>query len=126
MQIYFGRGAMYAELDEHDELLKVPVELGDRLLYPGDYVCKLGHKKRASFEMKPGFYLKYIGMVKKTLLFGTNAGDTENMFYAFFYINKNKLLVQGTKNGFWDIDVEKLEVYKDVPQKELLKQLSLF
>jgi len=126
LQIYYGRGSMYAKIEEGDEILREPVQLGDKLLYPGQYVNRLGHKYRSSFEMQDGWYLRYEGRVGKFLLFGVNATAEDNFYYAFMYINPNELLVQSAQNAFYDVHVDWLEVYDEVPQKETLKQLSLF
>ncbi|GAW29385.1 hypothetical protein [Carboxydocella sp. ULO1] len=129
MQIYFGRGAMYAKVEEGDQIQRVPIELGDKTLHPGQYVKRLGHKKRSSFEMKDGWYLRYEGRIDEILLFSVNAIGTEgtdNFYYAFVQITPNDLLVQSAQNAFYDVHVEWLEVYDEVPMQETMQQLSLF
>ncbi|TDT63408.1 hypothetical protein [Fonticella tunisiensis] len=130
MKYYYYGSANYIELEDDEKIIEKPVELGDKLLVPGDFVKKIGEKERSSFEMQEGYFLKYMGYVEseygKDLLFGTNviSADTRRFYYSFAYIDKNTLLVQGNQTGFWDIRVEKLEVFKDVEMKYIHRQLS--
>lgn len=125
MKIYYGNGAMYAKVEDGDEIEKVPVELGDRKLYPGQYINRLGHGKR-SFEMQDGWFLRYEGRVGEILLFYVNAEKTVDFYYAFIYVTPKELLVQRAQNSFYDIRVEHLEVYDEVPQKDVSYQLAIF
>jgi hypothetical protein len=93
MEVFSQYGAMYAELSESDVIEKKPVELGDGVLLPGEWVRKLGEKKRSSFSMSYGYYLRYAGMVDKTLLFGVNHSTAHPLYYAFHYIDSGYLAV---------------------------------
>jgi len=136
MDCYYVGGAMYIELD-NEEVIKESVQLGDGILKPGQYVNKLGEKKRSMFEMNDGFYLKYEGYVtthykSKELLFSTNCtGDeprNDRMFYAFTYIDSETLLVINPHKGCgYDIRIENLEAFDDVEYIDLRigKQISL-
>jgi hypothetical protein len=126
MITYFQKGAMYAELESHDKIEQTPVEIGDGILRPGEFVSRLGEKKRSSFEMKDGFYLRYEGRIGKTILFNVNNYENDGIFYAFNYISPTKLLVVGGGKGC-DIDIEHLEKVPN-PQfktKTVYQQLEL-
>ncbi|MFV9511818.1 hypothetical protein [Tepidibacillus sp. LV47] len=127
MNTFFQFGAMYAEIEEGDVIERAPIELGDKILEPGDYVRKIGEKKRTSFEMQDGYYLKYIGKIDKYLLFLTNSyEDWQNskFFYAFAYVDNNTLVIGGRK-GVRDIRVNKLEVFKEVTFKPVKEQVKM-
>lgn len=125
MITFTQNGAMYAELEEGDEIQKKPIELGDGTLHPGEYVNKLGEKRRSSFEMQDGWYLKYVGRVNDVLLFNTNcARDSYDIYYAFYYYDKNTLLIIGRGQGY-DIKVNKLQKFTDVNNKIVHEQLKL-
>lgn len=121
MKYCFYSGAMYCEL-EGEEVIKEPIELGDRVLEYGDFIQKLGDKNRSSFEMNEGFYLKYEGYVEsevcKELLFTTNvvSGDSDsNKFYVFSYIDSNCLGVFNPGKGSgYEIRLTSIEIFKDV------------
>ena len=127
MEYGFKNGAMYVRLSEEEEkkIENVPIKLGDGILYPGEFVQKLGDKERASFEMKPGNYLRYIGRLSKDklIIFGVNS-DMDQTYYAFHYISRNCLFVSG--NGFgYDIRIHHLK--KETPDLEPeYEQLRLF
>lgn len=127
IECFYKNGAMYAYAPGKP-FEEVPIELGDKVLYPGQFVQKLGEKKRSKFEMQEGFYLRYVGKAEKLILFSVN--DTESdYYYAFAYIDKNTLLI--VNNGrAWDIRLNSLEIYDDFPkrsEKELrYEQLTLF
>lgn len=129
MKHYYSNGsANYIELEGDEKIIEEPVELGDKLLIPGDYLNKIGEKKRSNFEMQDGYYLKYLGYVEseagKDLLFGTNVitTDTRRIYYSFTYVDKNALLIQGSQTGFWDIRVQHLEVFKEVEMRYIAKK----
>lgn len=52
MEVFSQYGAMYAKLEEGDQIEKVPVQIGDGTLYPGEFVRQLGEKERSSFSMQ--------------------------------------------------------------------------
>lgn len=126
MKIGYYAGAMYAEI-EGEEIDSSPIELGDKILNPGKFVNKLGEKKRTSFEMKEGWYLRFVGTVEEYLLFDTNCDSESNkkMYYCFAYIDKNTLLIC-SQIGCRDVRIEKLEVFDNVKMQHLNKQLSIF
>lgn len=102
---FFTGGAMYAKVSM-DRVKKLPVELGDIVLYPGDFVKQLGENARTSFKMQKGYYLRYCGMYDRVLLFSVN-DFVSDYYYAFYYIDKSTLLIC-SKTGAKDIRVEKL------------------
>lgn len=102
---FFTGGAMYAKVSG-DKVKAVPVELGDGILYPGDFVKQLGEKVRTSFRMQKGYYLRYCGMYNRALLFSVN-DFVSDYYYAFFYIDRNTLLICSNA-GAKDIRIEKL------------------
>ena len=127
MEYGFARGAMYVRLskEEETEIEHVPIELGDGILYPGEFVQKLGDKKRSSFEMKPGNYLRYIGRLSKDklIIFGVNLSDMKGTYYAFHYISRNCLFVSGDGFGY-DIRIHQLKKENPVFETEY-EQLEL-
>lgn len=127
MKVGYFNGAMYVKL-EGEKIEVVSVELGDKTLHPGQYVSKLGEEKRTSFEMNDGWYLKYVGKVEDYILFDVNSSslNIDNYYYAFAYVNKNTLLVQGSPIGFWDIRLKSLDIFDEVKMQYLDEQLSLF
>lgn len=128
MNVFYQFGAMYAEVKEGDQIINIPVELGDKFLSPGEYISRIGEKKRTSFSMQEGYYLRYVGKCENYLLFFTNAikeDEPSNIYYAFAYVDKNTLVIGGAK-GCRDIRVEKLEVFNVVPYNPIKKQMSLF
>ncbi len=128
MQAGYSAGAMYARLDEGEHLDISPILLGDGVLAVGEYVQKLGEKARSSFEMRDGWYLKYIGQFGGTLFFCPNTTRKDNPYtwcYAFQYIDKNTLLIGG-RHGMMDIRIPKLEKFKKVALHVIAEQVSLF
>lgn len=125
MKLGFFYGAMYIQLED-EEVDFSPIEIGDKILSPGQYINQLGENKRTSFEMKEGWYLKYIGRVDNYLLFDTNTDEknNKNIYYCFAYVNKNILMLLD-KNSGRDIRIDTLEVFEKVEIKKLDKQLSL-
>lgn len=103
-------GAMYAQLETGDEIERTPVELGDGILRPGEFVSRLGEKQRSSFEMQEGFFLRYVGRFKKTLLLFNvnNYPSDDGWYYAFHYISPTHLVVVGSRKC-WDIEIQRLE-----------------
>jgi hypothetical protein len=123
MKISSWNGAMYVTVEENDVVRKIPVELGDGILHPGEFVSKLGEKKRTSFYMQPGFYLRYEGMIESYLIFNVNLYDNkENIFYAFAYVDKNTLLISSGR-GMWDVRVNHLEKFQLNEIKHLMPRI---
>jgi len=136
MNIFSKYGAMYADIKEH-EIIRESIFLGDKLLNVGQYVHKIGEKKRSSFEMNEGVYLKYEGKGKdvdssEVLLFSTNHiihDEKKSTYYAFCYIDPNTLLVCNPGNhSAYDIRLETLIVYNEVKMIDLTigEQISIF
>ena len=119
-------GASYAKLEPGEELDLTPVPLGDLIIKPGDFVNKLGHKARSMFEMKEGWYLRYLGRVDRKLLFDTNTKscDPKGWAYAFDYVDRNTLLVGSTK-GCSDIKIQTIEIFKNVPLHDTVEQMTM-
>ncbi|PTX48301.1 hypothetical protein C8P63_14610 [Melghirimyces profundicolus] len=44
MHTFLQAGAMYAKIEEGDQIEAVPVDLGDGTLHPGEWVQKMGKK----------------------------------------------------------------------------------
>ncbi|PTX48295.1 hypothetical protein C8P63_1463 [Melghirimyces profundicolus] len=130
MHTFLQAGAMYAEIEEGDRIQTIPVNLGDTTLYPGEWVRKLGQKKRTSFEMMDGYYLRFCGMGEeqggKVLLFTVNRSQGKTC-YAFNYVDRNTLLVGG-RQGCSDIIIHRLEKFSELPDdaQKTVEQLSLF
>jgi hypothetical protein len=101
----FQKGAMYAQLEPGEKIEKTPVEIGDGILHPGEFVCRLGK------SLGEGFYLRYEGRIKRILLFSVNNYEVDDCFYAFEYINKTKLLIRQGRN-LYDININRLEKVK--------------
>ncbi|WP_153123247.1 hypothetical protein [Peribacillus tepidiphilus] len=102
---FYHAGAMYAEVPK-DEIIVSPIKLGDGIIRPGEFVQKFGEKKRTMFEMQEGHYLRYVGKTDKLLLFSPD--DYEgNIYYAFFYVDQNTLLI-GSQGRMRDIRIQKL------------------
>lgn len=111
MQTIMKWGAMYGQLEDGEQISKESVQLGDILLHPGDQVSRIGKKKRSMFEMKDGYFLKYVGMVDRHLLFTSmpTGCDGDPWYYAFAYIDATTLLV-GSHKGCCDIRVDDLQL----------------
>lgn len=130
MKTFSQFGAMYAEIEEGDRIEPVPVELGDGILSPGEYIRKLGHKARTSFEMKEGHYLRYLGMGREgqsaILLFAVDRYEAGRYCYAFNYVDRNTLVIGG-RSGCRDIVVRRLEKFTEPPGvKETVEQPTLW
>lgn len=128
MDIGCYNGAMYARLEDGEELDIDPLELGDSVINTGEYISKLGEKKRTSFEMQDGWYLRYLGKYNDTLLFGVNTRGPDDPYswcYAFVYVDSNTLLV-GSGTGMRDIRINKLDKFVGVKLQETTEQISLF
>lgn len=128
-------GAMYIEL-EGEEIIRESIDLGDGVLNPGQFVSKLGEKRRSMFEMNEGYYLKYEGHVvspggSKDLLFSTNCideGKQSDMYYAFSFIDTETLLMCNPHNGSASgIKIKHIEALDSVEIIDLRvgKQISL-
>ena len=124
MRVGFYDGAMYVQAEDV-EIDISPIKLGNKYITPGSYINKLGDKKRTSFEMQDGWYLRYVGKLERYLLFGVNSKSQRNMYYAFIYVDSETLLIQNNV-GFRDVKIKELEVFHAVELKELDEQLSLF
>jgi len=128
MDFGYQYAAMYVRLSENEKLDKTPVRLGDGILKVGEYVGKLGEKKRTAFEMQDGWYLRYKGQFDEVLFFDTNTADESSeheWHYGFYYIDRNTLLIGGNR-GLRDIRINHLEKYKNVDLQTSVKQISLF
>lgn len=91
MEIGFYNSAMYVKLNINEKLDKAPISLGDGTLRVGEYVRRLGEKKRTMFEMQDGWYLRYKGQFDGVLFFGTNTAHEDSPYewhYGFYYIEK--------------------------------------
>lgn len=132
MEIGIYGGAMYAKV-EADRIERKEIQLGDGILVLGEFVKKLGEKKRSSFEMQDGFYLRFEGIAhdkygNEILLFGVNRFVSNcNWYYAFHYIDNETLLV-ASGGGVWDVRVKRLVKFSELPADavEMDEQLSLF
>lgn len=90
--LIYQHGAMYARILDHADIDLVPVVLGDCLLSPGEMISGLGKKKRTSFTLEEGNYLRYCGKINQTLLFSVN--DMISIFYyAFHYVDHQTLVI---------------------------------
>jgi hypothetical protein len=126
MKTGYFLGAMVAKLEPGDVIDPVPVPLGDGMLHPGEFVARLGEKKRSSFEMEDGYFLRYEGRIGNTLLFGVNDLPADEWYYAFEYIAHTTLILGG-RRGCWDIEIrhqEKVAKPEFAPPKP--EQLTLF
>ncbi|WP_031368522.1 hypothetical protein [Clostridium botulinum] len=105
-----------------------PIELADGLLIPGMLFSKLGEKERTSISMQEGYYLEYVGFVKKYkyLLFREYLQDWEGWLNALIYVSKHTLLQQTCENGFRDIRIKHLEPIINPKPKIGPKQLCMF
>jgi hypothetical protein len=117
------KGAMYAKIQPGDKIERTPVKLGDGILKPGEFIQKLGEKKRSNFEMKAGFYLRYVGKVEDYILFNVNDYPDDDYYYAFYYINPTRIAVATSKRSCWDIVIKHLE--KIPNPKMAYRQLEL-
>lgn len=117
-------GAMYLET-EGERIERVPVELGNSIIYPGKFVKKLGDINRTSFEMQDGWYLRYQGKVEEHIIFDTNCDSDSNIYYAFAYIDRNTLLICGN-SGCRDIRINEVEIFDTVEMKHIDEQTSMF
>jgi hypothetical protein len=127
MEVFSQFGAMYAELSESDVIEKKPVELGDGILFSGEWVKKLGEKKRSSFGMSDGYYLRYAGMVNRTLLFDVNHSTAHSLYYTFHYIDSGYLAVMSGVGCGWDIRIKHLEKFTEIlDAADIHEQLELF
>ena len=107
LETFYQNGAMYAKVAE-GSFTEESVKLGDKTLSPGQFVSKLGEKKRSSFEMQEGYLLRYAGKAGKLLLFGVNE-NTSDYYYAFGYVDPYTLVIGG-KHGCKDIRLKTLEI----------------
>jgi hypothetical protein len=107
IETFYSHGAMYA-LAPEEFIFLVPVELGDSVIYPGQFVSQLGEKERSCFSMTEGNLLRFVGRADNLLLFSVN-DLVSNYYYAFAYIDRNTLLI-GSRKGCKDICIQKLNV----------------
>ncbi|TCW41613.1 hypothetical protein EDC32_1011279 [Laceyella sacchari] len=132
MEIGIYGGAMYATVAV-DQIERKEIQLGDGILVPSEFVKQLGEKKRSSFEMQDGFYLRFEGIAhdeygNEVLLFGVNRFSNCNWYYAFHYIDNETLLV-ASGGGVWDVRVKRLVKFSELPAdavEEMAEQLSFF
>lgn len=131
MQTFYQMNAMYAKIEPGDQIDASPVKLGDKVLYPGEWVSKLGETERASFEMNDGYYLRFVGSgmegKHRVLLFAVNRSEREEICYAFNYVNSHTLVIGG-RGKCKDIRVQNLEKFTELPAdaEEIREQLTLF
>ncbi|ANB66176.1 hypothetical protein GFC29_3858 (plasmid) [Anoxybacillus sp. B7M1] len=109
IDVFFQDGAMYAFAPK-GSFAEEPTKLGDKTIYPGQYVSRLGEKKRSSFWMKEGFYLRYCGKAEKLILFSVNE-TISDYYYAFGYVDRNTLVI-GSRVGCMDIRVQHLDIIR--------------
>lgn len=116
VDFFVAKGANYVICPEN-LISKKPIELGDKILYPGLMINELGDKERTKFSMQENRYLKYAGMLsdEKILLFApfpyTKRNDKfDNCYYSFGYVDRNTLLVFTAKGGARDIRVNTLNL----------------
>jgi hypothetical protein len=107
IELFKKSGAMYAYAPGKP-FEEIPIELGDKIISPGQFIKRLGEKKRSSFEMSDGYFLRYVGKSGDYILFGVNDFE-EDYYYAFGYISKNVLVVAGGGTGY-DIRLQTLDV----------------
>ena len=106
--LFFQKGAMYAKLPK-ERITNEAVELADKMIYPGQFVYKLGEKKRTSFEMQEGSYLRFVGKTDDLILFSVNDLESD-FYYAFAYVDKNTLLIC-SNSGCRDIRIKKIDIF---------------
>lgn len=108
-------GAMYGQLEDGDVKDASPIQLGDRLIKPGDKISRIGKKKRSMFSMQDGFYLVYQGLCDQHLLFTSEPTgcDGKPWYYAFAYIDSTTLII-GSGRGCMDIRVDELVMVEEV------------
>lgn len=125
MKTDYFNDAMFAKVEPGDRIEEVSIELGDGVLSPGEFVARLGEKSRSSFEMQEGFFLRYVGRFKKTLLLFNvnNYPSDDDYYYAFYYINPTRIAVATSKRSCWDIVIKHLE--KIPNPKMAYRQLEL-
>lgn len=108
VETFFTRGAMYSLVPE-EFVMEEPIELGDSIIYPGQFVKRLGEKARSNFEMQEGSLLRYCGKIDNLILFSVNH-IVSNYYYSFAYVDKNTLVI-GSNKGCKDICIQKLELH---------------
>ena len=113
IEISYIHGAMYAYAPGIP-FDAVDIELGDKILKPGEFIHKMGEKARTSFEMEQGYYLRYVGKSGDYILFSVN-DLISDYYYAFGYVNKNTLVITGRGKGR-DVRLNTLEVFTDFRQ----------
>lgn len=124
MKTFYLNGAMYAKLEGGDEIDVSPINLGDDVLNPGEFVSKLGEKGRSRFSMQDGFFLRYVGRIGKYVLFGVNQFPPErNFYYCFAYVNQNILFMTGRGLGK-DIRIESIEKFSLDQIKDRMRGLA--
>jgi hypothetical protein len=115
MKTSYGKGANYIQIEGNDTIDPKPLRLGPVIINPGDKITRIGSKNRTSFEMRDGYHLIYLGVIDNHLVFdvGPRARFQKDLFpendpfanfyYSFTYVSPECLLLQGSKNGFYDI-----------------------
>ncbi|MFD1394218.1 hypothetical protein ACFQ40_00140 [Kroppenstedtia eburnea] len=136
MRTFYQMGAMYARIEEGDQIDTSPIELGDGILHPGEWVWKIGEKARTSFEMNKGYYLRFVGSGwegdRRVLLFDVNRSECSEYCYAFSYADRHTLVI-GRGNKFNDIRIQYLQKFTELPadaveikEEKKVEQLTLF
>lgn len=104
MQYVFYKGLEYVKVDKSriscDTFL-----WGDELIIPGHIFTSVGTKKRSSLNLNDAS-LKYAGRINENLLFSVVSswyGLIDDWYITASYVDETTLLMQSTKNGFWDI-----------------------
>lgn len=98
---------MYAKFQK-DEIELAPVRLGNGILRPGEFVKRLGENQRTMFEMQDGYHLRYVGKSSNLILFSVNDEESK-YYYAFFWINPNRLFLCSAPGQGYDVRLKKLE-----------------
>lgn len=99
---------------ECEKIIKAPAHIKEYIIKYGQFIRELG-----PFKMNDGFYLKYEGKYIKGnnqeyLLFSTNTLDND-YYYAFLHNLKTNTI----KIGIQEIEIETIEIFKDVKAKEI-------
>lgn len=108
IELTYKKGAMYAYAPGIP-FEEVPIELGNKILYPGQFINRLGNGKRSNFEMSDGYFLRYVGKSDNYILFSVNDLESD-YYYAFGYVSKNILMILNNGSGR-DVRLETLEVF---------------
>lgn len=112
---------MWCQL-EGEEIQSDPIELGDKQISPGVVIRKFNR-----FDI--GCPIRYKGYVQnksgKTLLFEATTTPGDEYMIAFYYIDKNTLLVMNYSSGYVT-EVEELEIVAEEDIPKVYRQLNIF